>query len=382
MFYWPGQTQGYGMINKTKKEKKSFNQAQMALRSFSKNKAGVACFFILVILYLGAIFAGFFSPYSYKNENREYSYCPPSKIHLWDEQGKIQRPFVYNMIFEFDQYHSRIYREDKTKMFPLIFFAKGDGYKFLGFIPADIHLFGVSNESRIFLLGADARGRDLFSRLAYGARISLFIGLIGVAISFSLGLLVGGISGYYGGRIDNIIMRICEMFMLVPGFYLMLALRSAVPISFNSFQVFLSIVIILSFIGWAGLARVIRGMSISLREREFILAAKAMGLSDFKIIIKHILPHTLSYSIVAIMLSIPGYILGEAGLSLIGLGIQDPIPSWGNLLSEAMGIIHIKLHPWILMPGFFIFITVMSFNVVGDTLRDCFDPLLKGESKS
>ncbi len=370
------------MIRKMKKEIKPKSQFQLAIGNFMHNKFGAFCLIVLMMLYGSAIFAGFLSPYSYNNENREYSYCPPVKIHILDESKKLRLPFIYKQIFEFDEYQTRIYKEDKSERYPLEFLPRGDEYKFLGLVKAKVHLFGVNEKVRLFVFGADSRGRDLFSRLLYGARISLFIGLIGVTISYSLGLLVGGIAGYYGGKVDNIIMRVCEMFMMVPGFYLMLALRSAVPVNFNSLQVFLSIVIILSFIGWAGLARVIRGMSISLREREFVLAAKAMGLSDFQIIVKHILPHTISYSIVAIMLSIPGYILGEAALSLIGLGIQDPIPSWGNLLSEAMGIIHIKLHPWILLPGFFIFLTVICFNIIGDTLRDCFDPLLKGENRA
>src|SRR3989338_6798407 len=199
---------------------------------------------------------------------------------------------------------------------------------------------------------------------------SLLSGLIGVFISFIIGLFIGGISGYYGGKIDNFLMRICEMFMMVPGFYLMLALRAAFPPNLSSMQIYLLIIIIFSFIGWASLARVVRGMSISLREREYVLAAKAIGLSDFAIIVKHILPHTLSYSIIAIMLSIPGYILGESALSLIGLGIQDPYASWGNLLSDSMSISQIRFHPWILIPGAFIFITVMAFNLLGDGLRD------------
>ena len=177
-------------------------------------------------------------------------------------------------------------------------------------------------------------------------------------------------------------MRICEMFMMVPGFYMLLALRAAVPPEFNSVQVYFAIVIILSFIGWAGLARIIRGMCLSLREREFVLAAKSMGLSDLYIITRHILPHTLSYSIFAVMLSIPGYILGESALSLIGLGIQDPFASWGNLLSDAMSIVRIQFYPWILIPAFFIFITVICFNIVGDALRDCLDPMLKSEGKN
>ncbi|HQP10648.1 MAG TPA: ABC transporter permease, partial [Candidatus Omnitrophota bacterium] len=177
----------------------------------------------------------------------------------------------------------------------------------------------------------------------------------------------------------NILMRVCEMFMMVPGFYLLLALRAAVPDDFSSVQVYFSIIFILSFIGWAGLARIIRGMCLSLRERDYVLAAKSLGLSDAQIIVRHILPHTVSYSIFAVMLSIPGYILGESALSLIGLGIQDPFASWGNMLSDAMSIIRIQFAPWILFPAFFIFLTVMCFNVIGNALRDCLDPMLKGE---
>jgi len=361
------------------KHPQSVSQFRLAIRDFKNNRGGLICFYVLFLLYASTLFADFLSPYTYDNENREYSYAPPSKIHFVDEQERLSWPFVYGVNFHFDEYHKRVYEEDVSRKFSIKIFNEGDDYKLLGLIPANRHLFGVDVPGRLHAWGADSRGRDLFSRIFYGARISLSIGLIGVAISFTLGLLVGGISGFYGGQIDNWIMRACEMVMMVPGFYLMLALRSAVPDDFNSFQVYLSIVVILSFIGWAGLARIIRGMSISLRERDYVLAAKAMGLSDFHIITRHILPHTLSYSIVAIMLSIPGYILGEAALSLIGLGIQDPLPSWGNLLSESMGIAHIQLHPWILLPGFFIFITVICFNIVGDVLRDCFDPLMKKE---
>lgn len=358
---------------------KTQSQTAIAIASFRKNHLAVVCIGVLAILYLASAFAGFLSPYRYDSEERNHSYAPPSQLHFQDDEGRLSWPYVYGVNFTFDEFHKRIYVENTTQKYSLKLLVKGESYKLLGLIPFDRHLFGVESPGRFYLLGADARGRDLFSRLLYGGRISLSIGIIGVTISFTLGLLVGGISGYYGGKIDSIIMRICEMFMMIPGFYLMLALRSAVPDDFNSFQIYLAIVVILSFIGWAGLARIIRGMAISLRQREYVLAAKTLGLSDFKIIVRHILPHTLSYSIVAIMLSIPGYILGEAGLSFIGLGIQDPIASWGNLLTDALAIAHIKFHPWILIPGFFIFITVICFNVVGDALRDCFDPLLNGE---
>ena len=364
---------------KTQNIQKPLNPFQSALAHFRKNRWAVLCSRTLMAFYLAAIFADFLSPYSYQNEDRNSSYAPPSRIHFLDENFKPVRPYLYGMALTFDEFHKRVYVVNKAEKYRLRFFVPGDEYKLLGLFPCRHHLFGADSPGRIYLFGADSRGRDLFSRILYGARISLSIGLIGVLISFVLGLLVGGISGYYGGVIDNIVMRLCEMIMMVPGFYLMLALRAAFPPNLTSLQIYFLIVVIFSFIGWASLARVIRGMSISLREREYVLAAKAIGLSDLAIIRRHILPHTVSYSIVAIMLSIPGYILGESALSLLGLGIQDPYASWGNLLSDAMGIVQIKFAPWILLPGLFIFLTVMCFNVIGDTLRDCLDPLLKSE---
>ncbi len=331
------------------------------------NKAARACLWVLGILYAAAIFAPLLSPYHYDDEDRNYSYCPPTPVQFM-AGGQFTAPFVEGRTLTFDEIHRRVYAVEKNRKYPVKFFSKR-------------RLFTVEAPGRIYLLGADSRGRDMLSRLLYGARISLSIGVLCVAISFALGLIIGGIAGYYGGRVDAILMRLCEMFMLVPGFYLMLALRSAVPDNFNSLQVYFTVVVILSFIGWASLARVIRGMALSLREREYVAAAKLMGLPDMAIIVRHILPHTISYSLVAIMMSIPGYIMGEAGLSLLGLGIQDPIPSWGNLLTEAMGIVHINFAPWILLPGLFIFITVICFNVVGDGLRDALDPTLKNTIK-
>lgn len=357
------------------KSEKHLTPFQMALGRFGKNRTAMVCVFILFLLYLSAVFADFLSPYSYSNEDRHYSYCPPMAVKVFDKNG-LTWPYVEGYRLTFDEIHKRVYKPTGQR-YPLRFFVPGDKYKLFGFLNESYHLFGVDAPGRIHIWGADSRGRDLFSRLLYGARISLSIGLIGVLISFAIGLLVGGIAGYYGGKIDNWLMRICEMFMMVPGFYLMLALRAAFPPNLNSLQVYFLIIVIFSFIGWASLARVVRGMSISLKERDYVLAAKAMGISDLAIIVRHILPHTLSYSIVAIMLSIPGYILGESALSLLGLGIQDPYASWGNLLSESMGIVYIKFAPWILLPGFFIFVTVICFNVIGDSLRDALDPLLK-----
>jgi peptide/nickel transport system permease protein len=355
---------------------KPLSELQLHLREFRKNRVANACVWILGILYFACVFAHFLAPYSYKNEDRAYSYCPPSKIHVVDE-GRLVRPFIYGTKLTYNEVHGRVYQTDRTQKYPIRFLKMGEKYKWLGIIPCSFHLLGVDEPGRLYLMGADARGRDIFSRLLYGSQVSLSIGVVGVLISFGIGLLVGGISGFYGGWIDNLLMRLCEMLMMVPGFYLLLALRSAVPDNFNSLQVYIAIVIIMSFIAWASWARVIRGMCLSLRERDYVLAAKTMGVSDVKIICTHLLPHTFSYTIFAVMLSIPGYILGESGLSLIGLGIQDPYASWGNMLTDAMSIVRIQFAPWILWPAFFIFLTVFCFNIIGDALRDCLDPMLK-----
>lgn len=349
------------------------------MKELFRHKRGLFALVILLILYTLALFADFLSPYHYATENRLYSYCPPTKLHFIDGEGRFHLiPFVYEYKFELDENRRRIYREDKGKIYKLKFFVRGDRYKFLGLIPTDIHLFGVDEPAKIYLFGTDSRGRDLFSRILHGARISLSIGIIAVSITFILGLIIGGISGYFGGKVDNILMRLCEMIMLVPSFYLLLALRSSFPPEIGTVRIYFLIVIILSFIGWASLARVVRGIVLGLREREYVLSARAIGCSHFRIITRHILPNTASYTLVAITLSIPGYILGESALSLLGLGIQDPIPSWGNLLTEAMSIVQIKFHPWILIPGLFIFVTVVAFNMLGDALRDIYDPKVRG----
>ena len=342
---------------------KNKSQFSIAIESFWVRPWARRCFYMLVILYVCAILADFISPYRFDDEDRNYSYCPATNVEFFD-QGRLSWPFVYGRTLSFDANHKRIFLTDHAKKYPLQLFSHG-------------HLFGVDKPGRIYIWGADARGRDMFSRLMHGARISLSIGLLGSLISFSLGLLIGGVAGYFGGWVDSVLMRICEMLMLVPSFYLMLALRSVVPDNISALQIYFMVILILSFLGWASLARIIRGMSLSLRQRDFVLAAKSLGVSDIRIIFTHILPHTLSYSLVAIMLTIPSYILLEAGLSLFGLGIQDPIPSWGNMLSDAMGIVQIQFAPWIMIPGAFIFITVICFNIVGDALRDAFDPMLK-----
>lgn len=345
------------------------------LKEIIKRKSGVIALVVLGGLYLSVIFAPFFAPYHYDGDDVLHSYAPPVKVHFFDLKNKHIGPFIYKQNYKVNEYYQRIYYEDKSKIYPIKFFTKGFKYKLFGLWKADRHLFGAG--AKVYLFGADLKGRDILSRIIYGGRISLSIGLAGAFISLFLGLIVGGAAGYFGGKIDNIAMRICEMVMMIPSFYLMLALRASFPPNLTSTQVYFLIIVILSFIGWAGTARIIRGMALSLRENEYVYAAKALGLGNFKIIMRHILPHTMSYALVAVVLRIPSYILGEAGLSLIGLGIQEPEASWGNLLSSAMGIVNIRLFPWILIPGLFIITTVICFNVLGGAFRDILDPKRK-----
>jgi peptide/nickel transport system permease protein len=328
------------------------------------------------MMYFSAIFADFISPYPYDMQNKRKSYHPPTPIHLFSPEGFSLRPFVYEYKIEIDQEtFARRYVPDQEKKHHIYLFTKGGKHKLLGVIPTDRHLFGLkSPRARIYLLGSDIHGRDIFSRILYGGRISLSIGLVGVAITFTIGLIMGGISGYFGGIVDNIVMRLSEMIMMVPSFYLLLALRAAFPLSMSSVEVFLMIIVILSFISWAGLARVIRGLVLSIRQREYVQSALALGAGNWRVIVLHVLPNTFSYAVVAASLSIPGYILGESGLSLLGLGIREPQASWGNMLNTAINASAVRQYPWILIPGFVIFIAIMAFNFLGDGLRDAFDP--------
>ena len=332
---------------------------------------GAIAFLILCLFYFGAIFAGFLAPYDRTTASLEKPFHPPTRVFFEDGGLRVQ-------VYENQDPSISGYVPIDGKSLPLKFFPKKDNAYILGVIPINHALFGVDSDdpnARVYLMGSDSTGRDVFSRLLYGAQVSLSIGFAGIAITMVIGFLVGGLSGYFGGTFDFIAMRFVEFLMAIPGLYLLLAMRSALAGYFDSSQMYFVIIIILAMLGWAGTARVIRGMSLSLAKRQFVQASQAMGQSAFKIIIKHFLPNVMGFLIVAATLSIPGYILGEAALSFLGLGIQEPDSSWGLMLSYVQKDTKILMLGfwWMLLPGLAIFMTVLAFNILGDALRDLAD---------
>lgn len=490
-------------------EEKYMTRGQLVWRAFLRHRPGVIALCVLIVLYILAIFADFFSPYNPIEQSLKHTYAPPTKIHRTYKDVKT-KPYVLPMISYVDKItYERTYKEmlfpsklvleksdgsvvtyelgkdgvesfkfsvnsvesikidgqwydvkksprttdyflfgynDETlskglsrmettsavaqemyfksyssrfdltseyqieavavaetldtivvkkdgkfemlkakvidydyKTYPVKWFVKSWTGKLLWLFPMKVHLFGVDNYDnnqyvKFFIMGSDLYGRDVWSRIVFASRISLSIGIIGMIITFAFALLFGGISGYYGGLVDEGLMRFAEIIMSIPGFYLMIMLRAMLPLDLPSTQIYILLVFILSFIGWAGTSRVIRGMVLSIRQREFVEAAIAIGLPNSKVLARHVLPNTATYLIVNATLRIPGYILGEAGLSFLGLGIREPYASWGLMLAQAQDVYIMTKAPWLLIPGIFIFITVISFNFVGDALRDALDP--------
>lgn len=335
-------------------------------RRLRKQRIALAGGIILIFLYLVALFAPLIAPYGYERLDRERFFHPPTALRFQGWRLAVQR-------YEAAPGSSK-YQPVKGDLKPIRFFVRGEKYRLFKIIPTDRHLFGTDDPKYpVYLMGTDQYGRDIFSRLLYGSQISLSIGLIGILIRFSLGMVIGGISGYFGGATDTVIMRFCELIMSVPALYLIMSLRATFPPGMSSTQVYLMIIAILSLIGWASSARVIRGMALSLRERPFVLAARTLGQSDWRIVMRHILPSTFSYVIVAATLSVPYYILGEVVLSFLGVGIQEPDASWGTMLNAAQNPEYLRSYPWLLAPGVAIFITVLAFNFLGDGLRDAVD---------
>jgi peptide/nickel transport system permease protein len=339
-----------------------------------KSPLAIAGGAVLSFFYLLALFAPFVAPYPQEEMDRAKYFHPPQALHWFHADGSFSvRPFIREMrLIDVGSFE---YQEDPSTELPVRFFVRGYEYRLFGLIPSSLHLYGVDPPGRFFLFGSDSFGRDVVSRLLYGAQISLTVGIVGIAISFTLGMLLGGIAGYFGGFADTIIMRVTELLLSIPSLYLIIALRAVFPIDLPSRQVYLGIVAILAFIGWAGLARVIRGLVLSMRKSDYVTAAEALGFSRLRVIARHVLPNTMSYVIVAATLSIPGYILGEVVLSFLGVGVQEPSASWGNMLNQARSIRALTTFPWLLLvPGMAIFMTVMAFNFLGDGLRDALDP--------
>jgi peptide/nickel transport system permease protein len=351
----------------------TYSQRQLVWFKFRKHKTALISMWILGALYLVTILAQFISPYP-MNERTRRIYQPPQRIRFVSEQGFQLRPFVYAVDEARDpETLAKVYEEDRSTTWPIHFFVPGWEYKLFGFIPTSVHLFGTS-EGYVHPFGTDKLGRDMFSRILMGGRISLSVGVVGLLLSFGLGIVLGGISGYFRGTVDMIIQRSIEFLRAIPTIPLWLSLSAAMPPEWPPLQVYFGITIILATISWTGLARVVRSRLIQVRGEEFVMAAALAGASEQRIILRHMVPAMTSHLIVSLTLSIPGMILGETALSYLGLGLRPPVVSWGVLLQEAQKVDTLILHPWLLAPAYFVIVLVLSFNAMGDGLRDAADP--------
>jgi peptide/nickel transport system permease protein len=347
------------------------SQWRLLWRKFIRNKVAIAGGVVILLYYLSALLAGFLAPYTLSTRFIEYIYMPPQRVHLINE-GRFQ-PFVYDVKLTIDKNLRKIYEPDLTKKVPLQFFAHGEPYKLFGLIETDVHLFQAPG-TIVSLLGTDRQGRDMFSRVLYGSQISLTIGLLGVLLSLSFGSVLGVASGYYGGRVDNLIQRLIELVRSFPSIPLWMALSAAVPPHWPPLRTYFVVTLILSLIGWTWLARQLRGKVLALRNEDFVLAAKLAGASDARVIFRHLIPATLGHIIVVSTLAMPAMILAETALSFLGLGLRPPITSWGVLLQEAQNLQSIALYPWVFTPAAAIAIAILAFNFLGDGLRDASDP--------
>ncbi|MGG6311334.1 ABC transporter permease [Paenibacillus macerans] len=349
---------------------------RLMYRELKRHKLARISAGLLLAMYAAALFAPFIAPQGLESYSSEYMNSAPTAIRFVDAEGKFHlQPFVYGMKSERDPETLRKrFVDDSSQVYPLKLFVRGEPYSFLGLFQTNVHLFGVDEPGRVFLFGTDGMGRDLFSRVVLGSQVSLTVPLVGVSISFVLGLLIGGISGYAGGRVDAVIQRFIDIVRSFPTLPLWMALAAAIPPRIGVIEMFFYITVIMAFIEWTGLARVVRSKFIALRSEDYVTAAKIAGVGDLKIIFVHLVPGFISYLVVAATLAIPGMIIGETAMSFLGLGIRSPATSWGVLMQEAQQIENVALYPWKLIPLLFVIVAVLAFNFFGDGLRDAADP--------
>ena len=341
---------------------------------FRRHRIAVFCAAILALLYASALVSEILAPYALNTRDSRHIYAPPQMVHLFHE-GNFVGPFVYGYDMKLNtDTMKREFSANMDKVQPLRYFCRGDDYEFWGMVDANIHLVCAADGGTFFLLGTDRLGRDVLSRIIYGTRISLTVGLLGIAVSFLIGIVLGGISGYYGGWIDNVIQRIIEIVRSFPELPLWMALSAALPVTWSPILIYFGITIILGLLDWPGLARAVRSKFLALREEDFATAAVLMGAKPSRVIGRHLLPSFTSHLIASLTLSVPSMILGETALSFLGLGLRPPITSWGVLLNEAQNINVVALYPWLMMPVLPVFVVVLAFNFMGDGLRDAADP--------
>jgi peptide/nickel transport system permease protein len=380
MLRWPFQKKP--VVDEAQKDEAFFRAGQWKLVwwKFRRHRLAQLAMVVLGILYFIAIFAEVVSPYDPLHRMKEFTGMPPTPVHMVDAAGNLRLPFVYKPVQSRDLETLRpIYKEDTTQIFPIKLFVQGDEYKLWGVFTTNIHLFGTEllPENKVvplFLLGADSLGRDVLSRIFFAGRISLTVGLLGIFMAFVFGLLLGGVAGFFGGLIDEVVMRVIDVLLSLPQIPLWMSLAAALPQDWPPLQTYFFVTIILSIFGWTTLGRVVRGKLLSLREEDYVMAARLDGESEAAIITRYMLPGFASYIIVSLTISIPGMILGETALSFLGLGLQPPVISYGVMLQDAQNLKTISQLPWLLWPVAFVVTAVLMFNFLGDGLRDAADP--------
>ena len=350
------------------------SQKQLMWWKFKRHKLALFSGFFLLFCYLVIALAEFIAPYDLAHRHIKFIYAPPQGIHFF-EDGKFVGPRVYQRVRTLNMdLQKREYAVNESKSYAINFFCEGDPYRFWGLIEGNTHLFCVEKGGTLFLLGTDKLGRDMFSRIIYGARISITIGLIGIAVSFFLGITIGGLAGYYGGWVDIVVQRIIEVLQSIPSIPLWMALAAILPVTWSPILVYFGITVILGLLDWTGLARAVRSKLFSLREEDYVLASQLMGAKPRRIILRHLIPGFMSHLIASATITIPAMILGETALSFLGLGLRPPVTSWGVLLNEAQNINVIVLYPWLILPVVPVILVILAFNFMGDGLRDAADP--------